>query len=57
MRSQWTHILVEPLLIQKSESEDSSEEEENNNDNHGGVSNERWLTPNYREPLVVNSSP
>ena len=50
-------ILVEPLLIQKSESEDSSEEEENNNDHHGGVSNERWLTPNYREPLVVNSSP
>ena len=44
-------ILVEPLLIQKGESEDSSEDEENTTGH--GVSN---ATPNYREIPVVNEN-
>ena len=46
-------LLVKPT--NSMESEDSPEEEENTNER--GASNDRWLTANYREPLMVNGSP
>ena len=48
---------VLPVLIQKRDSEDSSSsEEEPENENERDLSNTAWLTPDFREPLIVNGS-
>ena len=47
-------MTVQPVVIQRRDSEGSSEEEDESK-NHD-ISNSAWLTPNYREPLIVNES-
>ena len=48
-------MVIQPVLIQKRDSDDSSEEEEQKS-GENDLSNGTWPTPNYREPLIVNES-